>query len=167
MNLLPILRHCRKVLEHKWHVYKCGRLLRVPLARLLAHDLSKFSKIERIGYAANFFGGTAPDGAFKRAWAHHCAENDHHPEHWADKRGGMPDVAIREMVADWFAASRAYDGKYPTDFESWGWWNTAGKKLRECKLTVSDTREAKDYAEQLMLSLEHGGRIPQWRIAPV
>jgi hypothetical protein len=56
--------------------------------RMLVHDLSKFHPLEFFAYAKHFFGvnaglGRGADPEFERAFAHHVAHNDHHPEHFA------------------------------------------------------------------------------------
>lgn len=80
--------------------------------------------------------------AFKAAWRHHYMNNPHHPEFWllvnqevntslamGRSRKGvthlnannmayqMPDKYMREMVADWLAAGRAYKGSW--DIKPW------------------------------------------------
>lgn len=88
------------------------------------HDLSKFDMAEFPGYARHFCGGGDPDG-FAAAWLHHMHENAHHWQHWLfpDKftpRGScvvegavpMPEVRIREMVADWHGVELAQTGKW-------------------------------------------------------
>lgn len=41
----------------------------------------------------------------------------------------MPMAAVREMVADWLGAGRAYDGKWPTP-EKWPWFETHWKGIK-------------------------------------
>ncbi len=52
----------------------------------------------------------------------------------------MPMWAVREMVADWLGAGRAYEGKYP-DPADWTWLKANAHKMRlhwrtKQKLTV-------------------------------
>lgn len=77
------------------------------------------------------------------AWLRHVQSWGHHWQCWvlvngasvvAVGRGGatagvppiqalpMPEKYVREMLADWMGAGRAYDGKYPESIETWGWW---------------------------------------------
>tara|TARA_Y100000310_G_scaffold15713_1_gene15784 strand:+ start:819 stop:1004 length:186 start_codon:yes stop_codon:yes gene_type:complete len=41
----------------------------------------------------------------------------------------MPEWAVREMVADWMGAGRAYKGKWP-DPNDWTWLNDAWAKMK-------------------------------------
>lgn len=65
---------------------------------------------------------------------HHYNTNPHHWEHWIDRKTNLPlemdDVSIREMVADWFAATRTYTGAYPVSFETWKWYKLAYSSVR-------------------------------------
>lgn len=125
-----LARYIGVVIVHKWAIVVAGRDvnralapsgLRVSLRRLLLHDLSKFSRAELVPYARHFARARrdAPDPAFAAAWRHHYEHNDHHPEHFAGER--MPDEAVVEMVVDWMAASRAYEGAWPCCGGHWRW----------------------------------------------
>jgi hypothetical protein len=133
----PRLQHIKRVLIHKWYVFRAGIWCGVPMWRLIIHDWSKFTPTEIKGYAFKFFGGKGDDATWKRAWEHHYLWNDHHPEYWQHDEQGRPlpaprimtPAAVAEMVADWLGASRAYNGKWPTNFDTWEWWNNSGKDL--------------------------------------
>lgn len=123
------LKNLSYLVRHKWYVYRAGRVLRVPLRRLVVHDLSKLSRAEWWPYANFFYGGyvegtpewVAAKAAFKEGWKNHILKNSHHPEHHTrvGRRGeDMPDDDIREMVSDWYAAGRA-QGKGPDDLMAW------------------------------------------------
>lgn len=113
-------------LRHKWFVLLAGLKTQAPLWRLLIHDWSKFTPAEYFGYQRHFFSmkGSSPNiTGFNRAWLHHIHHNPHHWEHWIipEKRAvPMPERAVREMVADWMAAGRAYEGKWP-EKHNWKW----------------------------------------------
>lgn len=115
-------------LKHKWYVFVAGRKLKVPLWRLIKHDWTKFTPVEYVAYQTQFFGKVKNPTAFAIAWIHHMNHNDHHWEYWCDRSGEntggfyfeMPDVCVREMIADWFAACKAYDGFWPTQ-NNWPW----------------------------------------------
>lgn len=140
---LAYFRHFYRVLYHKHFVLIAGRRVgRIPLWRLVKHDWSKFTPTEWHGYALQFFTPYKGTLQWRLAWIHHWSYNDHHPEHWAytihdydttsisaGSPRAMTEVATREMVADWLAASRAYNGSWPMNRETWDWWNTAGQKL--------------------------------------
>jgi hypothetical protein len=104
------------VLKHKYWVYRYGRELGVGRWQLLMHDMSKFLPDEFIPYVHYFGRGKdeafreAKDVAVRRHW-------ERNPHHWAwylqfgDEVLPMPGKYVREMVADWMAASKAYEGK--------------------------------------------------------
>ena len=140
--MLRHLKYLRVVLTHKLYVYRAGVRLGVPRCRLIIHDASKFSRAEWTPYVNRFIsgrGGTedkdADTAAFKLAWRHHWQNNPHHWEYWrstsddpAPGRGWpvgpsingsleMPETYVREMVADWIAASKAYTGS--EDIRPW------------------------------------------------
>lgn len=59
------------------------------------------------------------DEAFDRAWLHHQHCNLHHWQSWCQVENDgsicpvqMPEKYVREMVADWWAAGRGYDGEW-------------------------------------------------------
>jgi hypothetical protein len=124
-------RYLRTVVRHKAFVLIAGKRTGVPFWRLLVHDLSKFGRSEWSPYVRRFAMGRAgasdhasdPD-AWKRAWGHHWHRNPHHWEHWlhfTDDGGttplAMPETYVREMVADWMGAGRAYTGTW--DARDW------------------------------------------------
>ncbi len=131
MNIRGNLKYLRVVLTHKWYVLRFGWGT-VPLWRLLIHDYTKFSRAEWPAYVQRFASGragkedkTQDTFAFRDAWRHHWTHNAHHWEYWREGGPGrgwtvdppvdgahpMPYTYIREMVADWRAASKAYSGK--------------------------------------------------------
>jgi len=138
-NINPHVRYLRVVLRHKFYVYRYGRQLGVKRWILIIHDLSKFSRAEWRPYVQRFGSGragkedkTGDTEAFREAWLHHWQNNPHHWEYWrADGPGRgwwpmeppidgaleMPEAYVREMIADWRAASKVYAGKDdPTDW---------------------------------------------------
>lgn len=142
---MKYLKQLRSLLIHKWFVLIAGRRLGLPLWRLLAHDLSKFSPVELVNYAHWFFGEKNKQG-WARAWLHHQHRNKHHPEHWVLAWRGdehfydgigeslvdyvtvlpMPEIYVREMVADWMAASKTYTGSWDIS----AWFNQEAGKMR-------------------------------------
>lgn len=121
------LLYLRKLLLHKWYVYKAGRKLGVGLWQLIIHDLSKFSPSEFIPYARFWDGGFRGKfdwESYERAWSRHTLRNPHHWQyHLLVKEGGeivpqeMPEKYVREMVADWSGAQRIYQGNWsPRDW---------------------------------------------------
>lgn len=129
--------------KHKWFVLLAGLRLRVPLRRLLTHDLSKFLPSELPHYQRQFFGRADDPSGFIACWLRHQNRNDHHWEYWIPRTGHnrcdppfkdnepipMSDAAVREMVADWMGAGRAYEDKWP-DIHNWTWFNKNRDKMR-------------------------------------
>lgn len=124
------LHYLKKVLRHKWYVFRVGVRLGVPLSRLLRHDWTKFLPSEFMPYVRHFEGQASDTDGFNEAWQHHIQRNDHHWEHWLTPEGPlpMPEEAIREMVADWLSASKVYDGAWP-DMDNYQWLNEHRHKL--------------------------------------
>lgn len=115
------LRYLWSLLRHKWFVFVAGRRLGVGVWQLLIHDLSKFSSAEFGPYARRFGGGrggaidhSADAQEWCDAWRHHWTHNPHHWEFWVNDGTPllMPDRYVREMVADWCGAGRAYTGRW-------------------------------------------------------
>lgn len=109
-----------QVLLHKLFVLLAGfRLGKFPLWRLVIHDWSKFLPSEFCTYRRRFTGKEYSQTEWKRAWLHHIHSNPHHWEHWLIKSEPvpMPEIYIREMVIDWLAAGRSYQGSW--DIEPW------------------------------------------------
>jgi hypothetical protein len=122
------LKFLRQLLRHKWFVLVAGiKIGGVPLWRLIVHDWTKFSPSEFGRYARNFHGdySSSPNdrGAvaleFVYAWLHHENRNPHHWGYWVPRSGKrandplpVPETYLREMVADFMGASRAYTGSW-------------------------------------------------------
>lgn len=163
-----VLRFLLVTVVHKWHVFVAGRSLHLPIWQLLIHDLSKFRPSEFIPYSRFFYsapGATwkkacvdnSQKEGMRRAWLLHIQRNPHHWNHWCLVNGAsvvtscgakvetnrvdalpMPDRYVREMVADWMGAARAYDGAYPKSIPEWTWW----QQNRDTLILHPETREA-------------------------
>lgn len=132
-NLGPTLRCIWLTMKHKAFVFRAGLRTKANIWDLIIHDFSKFGASEAPHYGRQFFGDKSDPFGFAMAWAHHQNVNKHHWEYWIPRtghaRGGypanepmpMPERYVREMVADWFGAARAYEGKWPVSREEWGW----------------------------------------------
>ncbi|MBP9757015.1 MAG: hypothetical protein KBD06_00285 [Candidatus Pacebacteria bacterium] len=104
-------RYVLFILYHKWLVFHFGRKVGgIPVWQLLIHDLSKFGPAEFGPYRMRSVTGKDTP-AYQAAWRLHWSRNPHHWEYWV--RDGlatpMPEVYVREMLADWHAANRTYD----------------------------------------------------------
>lgn len=118
------LAHLKNLLWHKYFVYLEGRKLGLGVIRLLIHDWDKFGPRMFRAYAYNFYNadGTKRRGEetdeFKYTWNRHQKVSKHHWQaHVRQDDDGtveamkMPDVDMREMLADWRGARRAYNPK--------------------------------------------------------
>ena len=126
--LLAILRYFMSTLRHKWFVLYAGVTIvgKIPIWRLIIHDLSKFNPIEFWNYAIYYqIEKEGNEDRFLAAWMHHQKRNKHHPEYWTtvgifDWSTGaidMPATQVREWVADLLGASKEYTGSY--DMTDW------------------------------------------------
>lgn len=133
-NVIPTLKYVWLTIKHKIYVFRAGLKTGAPIWRLIIHDLSKFTPMEAPHYGRYFFGDKSDPDGYNRAWNHHVKANPHHWEYWVPLTGGrcgedlkpipMPMWAVREMVADWCGASKAYEGFYPWElllFDKWKW----------------------------------------------
>jgi hypothetical protein len=99
------------VLKHKWYVFTYGiKIGGIPLWQLLIHDLSKFSRAEFGPYIRKHATGERPE-EYLVAMRRHQAHNPHHWQHWIQngELHPMPEVYVREMVADWHGATKNYN----------------------------------------------------------
>lgn len=126
------LRYLGYLARHKWWVLVEGLRLKVPLRRLLVHDLSKFFPPEYNAYCNRFYGRDYDVLAWELAHLHHVHTNDHHWQHWVLSRPDgttvtvrMPEAVIREMIADWKSVGRCL-GKP----DARQWYRTNHMKLR-------------------------------------
>lgn len=136
------MKYLLTVLKHKWFFFIAGRRLSVGIISCILHDWTKFLPIEFKEYKQWFTGDKKNDMGFAFAWLHHQNHNPHHWEYWIPRSNHskssslvekdtlpMPEWAIREMVADWFAAGRAYNGEWP-DINNWTWLNENRTKMK-------------------------------------
>ena len=129
--------------RHKWFVFRAGLKVGCPLWRLIVHDLSKFLPSELPHYQRQFFGKADDPDGFILCWTRHQNRNDHHWEWWIPRTGHtrcsdpfpdnvpieMSDAAVKEMIADWMGAGRAYEGKWPISESGWAWWEKNKAKI--------------------------------------
>lgn len=164
IQFIPTLKYAWLTLKHKYFVFRAGLKIKVPLWRLITHDLSKFRLSELPHYGRQFFGSKDDPEGFIRCWIRHQNRNDHHWEWWIPRTGHnrcdppfpdgcpvrMSDAAVREMVADWMGASRAYEGKWP-DSHHWVWLDKHFGKMDlhpETRVTIMDLVRSLDKYNQ-------------------
>ena len=125
--------HLKTILIHKkWVLYychKCG----FTWAGIM-HDVSKFSPIEFWESVKYYQGTQSPivackkDKGYSLAWLHHKGRNPHHYEYWTDNydsgttRIKMPFRYVVELICDYLAAGKTYNGKKFTYKSEYNWW---------------------------------------------
>lgn len=129
-----IFGHLKNILTHKFWVCYFGRKIGLSWWRCLMHDMSKFSLTEFWESVEYYQGTSSPipickkDKGYSKAWQHHKGHNPHHYEYWTDNYDTqmtlipMPFEYIEEMIADWCAAGRTYQGKKWTFDSQCEWW---------------------------------------------
>jgi hypothetical protein len=99
------------------------------------HDMSKFSPTE-FWESVKYYRGTKSPipvckevNGYSKAWQHHKGRNPHHYEYWTDNYDmgtttiKMPFNCVVEMIVDWCAAGRTYNGSNWTFESQCDWWN--------------------------------------------
>lgn len=151
------------LLRHKYYVWFFGRLLGINPWRLFFHDWTKLFPVQLYGYANYFHTKNIKTESFYRAIHDHFRREPHHWNYWVvfldngdpEKEFSvvclpMPDIYIREMVADWAAAGFTKKGVF--DLESYY------HEKRDQMLLHAETRiKAEAYIEKL----KHDSRIKQ------
>jgi hypothetical protein len=134
-NIIPTIKYLHSTTIHKYYVFQAGRWTKTSLWRRLVHDWTKYTSAEAPHYGRQLFGAADDNVGFITAWNHHHKANPHHWEYWipatTHTRGSwvpgeplpMPEIVIREMVADWLGAGRHYTGSWAGSVETWGWYN--------------------------------------------
>ena len=140
--------YIKSIITHKWFVFVAGlRVGGIPVWRLIVHDWQKFTPWEFGAYARKTAAGfhnkrsDEDEAEFAHAWLHHENTAPHHWGYWIPRSGKsknkplpMPETYVREMVADWMGAERAYNGRW----DMCEWLNNNFSNLRESLHT--DTR---------------------------
>ena len=146
--IIPSFKYFILTLKHKWFVLLAGLRIGCPVWRLILHDWTKFLPSELPHYGRQFLGASNDPLGYVTCWLRHQNRNCHHWEYWIPRTGHthcnppfqdnmpipMPLHAVREMVADWFGASRAYEGQWP-DLNSWKWFEDNKCKMQLHPLT--------------------------------
>lgn len=178
--ILASYKYLLVLIRHRSALAKAAKKLNVPMARVLRHDNSKFSWLEWRAYVRKLVLKIDDDQEWAAAWEHHWQSNDHHIEYWED-RGmifswtgeirlkdwphafthypkavgtcgvAIPDVAVREIIADWMAASYAYSGSWPVA-PVWGWGN---KNLVSALKRMEHTMQPETSTRGFAISLLH------------
>jgi len=150
------LRYTWITIGHKWYVLLAGlKIGRIPLLHLIIHDWHKFLPSELPHYQRQFFGDKGDPVGFAQAWVHHQNFGWHHWEYWITRsdhsRGGsgavdgcleMPEIYVREMIADWMGASKMYTGSW--DMREW-----LSKNLAKIKVHPKTEIRVKEILQEL------------------
>jgi hypothetical protein len=144
------IKFIKILLTHKWYVFIYCLKLGVPIHIALWHDMSKLSYIEYLPYVHKYvkswkeiekgsrlYDPNSQPYEFQKAWLHH-QRNKHHWQAWCSIADGgaivpidMPEVYIKEMIADWISAGKTYSTKSdPVE-----WYNEHKDKLVFSKKT--------------------------------
>jgi hypothetical protein len=114
-------KYLLSTLKHKWYVILASRKVGLPLWRALVHDLSKFLPVEFPHNARKYFGGNPDPAGYLQAWLYHQNHNPHHWSYWilgsqsgigSDLVLPMPEIYVREMVADWMGMEMINTGSW-------------------------------------------------------
>jgi hypothetical protein len=155
-----IQQHFITVCKHKYFVFLNCNKAGIPVQGIL-HDLSKFSPIEFFESAKYFKGNSSPIDACKKAegvskaWLHHKGHNAHHYEYWQDSfdHGGkplaMPFKYALELICDYLAAGRAYNGDDFTYDQVYNWWKN------KCKNPIPMHPQTKLFVELMLLNMKN------------
>lgn len=136
--MTPSLKYAWIALKHKWYVFLGGLRTRANLWDLIKHDWTKFLPSELPHYGRQFYGSADDHEGFICCWTRHQNRHQHHWEYWIPRTGltypdnepiPMPVRAVREMVADWLGAGKAYAGKWP-DPDNWEWYENNKNRMR-------------------------------------
>ena len=145
--IVNAFKHFKKICVHKhWVFYYCCKA-GIPFQGIV-HDLSKFSPTEFFESVKYYQGSSSPIPACKEAngyslaWQHHKGHNPHHYEYWIDNvdNGGtpikIPYKYVLEMIADYLAAGKTYQGKNFSFKSEYEWW----KSQRQLRNMHEDTK---------------------------
>jgi len=144
-----IFGHLKTILIHKYWVFIYCCKLGIPF-RGVIHDMSKFSWTEFSESVKYYQGGKKSpipvikaENGYSKAWQHHKGRNKHHYEYWTDNYDlgttaiEIPEKYVKELVADWMGAGRAYCGKSFTVDDEIKWWNNC----KDAKFIHPKTKE--------------------------
>ena len=141
-------KHLRRICRHKSLVFKYSRMFGIPL-RGLFHDLSKFHPTEFFESVKYWSETGSPINEAKKqkgysnAWYHHRSRNRHHWEYWADNfESGtncpiMPYKYTVEMLCDFLAAGKTYQGDKFTFADELSWWRKKREVVKMHKVNIA------------------------------
>lgn len=130
--IVNAFKQLKRIFIHKYWVmyyaWKCGISWQG-----ITHDLSKFSPTEFFESVKFYVDRKSSIEVAKEmqgyslAWQHHKGRNPHHYEYWVDNldKGGttikMPYKYVIELICDYLAAGKTYNGKDFTFEKEYNW----------------------------------------------
>lgn len=166
---MKLIGHLKTIIVHKIYVfYYCFQF--GLIWRGLVHDLSKFSPVEFFESVRYYTGKDSPINickakkGYSMAWFHHRGRNKHHYEYWCDnfEKGftcvPMPWKYATEMLCDYLAAGKAYNGSSFTIEDELEWWYNVKKPV--CKMH-EDTKNYIEAMLEFMAKPQHGS-LRKW-----
>lgn len=134
--------HLKTVLTHKHWVLHYASRLGITWQGII-HDLSKLSPTEFFEGVKYWDGKRSPvlvakeKAGISYAWLHHRGRNKHHYEYWIEKLdfGGVPHKipfkCVVEIICDWLAAGRTYNGITENLFQKeYDWWKEREPQMK-------------------------------------
>lgn len=156
---MKIWKHLKRILIHKYWVFYYSCKFGIPWQGI-KHDLSKFSLVEFKESIKFYNEKESPINEAKRvqgyslAWQHHKGRNPHHYEYWVDNvdKGGiaikMPFKYVIELICDYLAAGKTYNGKNFSFKDELDWWKNRQRNI----LMHEDTKYFITYVLELLCS---------------
>lgn len=104
------------LIKHKFYIFIGGLKYKVPIHLLILHDLDKFQWNKIKTYSNYWYGDKKLYREYLYSFNDHVHSSKHHWEHWilidsVTVTLEMPEVYIREMLADFYSASMFKTGK--------------------------------------------------------
>lgn len=133
IKIKNIFKHFGLITKHKYYVFKYCCRAGMPW-RGIKHDMSKYSPTEFWESVKYYSGDKSPidnckaKNGYSKAWLHHKGRNSHHYEYYIDNfdNGGnplqMPPEDATELICDYLAAGKVYNGKNFTFTGEYAWW---------------------------------------------
>lgn len=163
-KILVALKHLHTINKHRfWVLYYCH--IAGITSQGLVHDLSKYSPTEFLESIKYYTGTDSPINKCKEingvsyAWMNHKGRNKHHYEYWQDNfdKGGepidMPYKYALEMICDYLAAGRAYNGKSFTYEQEYEWW------INKISNPVAMHEHTKAFVDIVLKQLSKGNNV--------
>ena len=121
------MKYIDLVMKHKKLIIEYGTALGVPMEMLEKHDNQKLEPWLLAEYDRWFCGDGKNKDQFLSVLKFHTHSNPHHWEYWDGEE--IPEVQVREMIADWISATIIHTGKKP-DKHYWSWFHASFDRMK-------------------------------------